>query len=82
VINSEPAQNFSWLTILSSLLPFLLLVGVGYFFTRRMQSQGQNIFSMGQSRAKLYDQRNERTTFNDVAGARGAKRELEEISIS
>jgi cell division protease FtsH len=47
-----------------------------------MQSQGQNIFSMGQSRAKLYNQRNERTTFNDVAGARGAKRELEEISIS
>jgi cell division protease FtsH len=79
VINSQPAQNFSWLTILSSVLPFLLLLGIGYFFLRRMQSQGQDIFSMGQSRAKLYDQTKERTTFADVAGARGAKRELEEI---
>jgi cell division protease FtsH len=76
---TKQEQSFSWGLILLNALPFLLLIGVGYFFLRRMQSQGQNVFSMGQSRAKLYDREKERTTFDDVAGAHGAKRELQEI---
>jgi cell division protease FtsH len=47
-----------------------------------MRSQGQGIFSVGKSQAKLYDQEQpekERTTFDDVAGAEGAKTELREI---
>jgi cell division protease FtsH len=78
-VKTEPAQGIDWLTILMTFLPFLFFIGLGYLLFRRMQSQGQSVFSMGQSRAHLYDKRKERTTFDDVAGAHGAKRELQEI---
>lgn len=78
-VKTEPAQGIDWLTILMTFLPFLFFIGLGYMLFRRMQSQGQSVFSMGQSRAHLYDKRKERTTFDDVAGAHGAKRELQEI---
>ncbi len=78
-INTQPQQDFAWWTIALNFLPFLLLLGIGYFFFRRMQSQGQGIFQMGKSKAKMYDRTQERTTFDDVAGTQGAKRELEEV---
>ena len=78
-IKTRPEQDFSILALIINFLPFLLLMGIGYRFLRRMGSQGQDVFAMGKSRAKLYDQRKERITFNDVAGAHGAKRELQEI---
>ncbi len=78
-VETEPDTGFSWWAIALNLLPFLLLIAVGYWFLGRMRGQGQNIFSMGQSRATLYDRRKERTTFDDVAGTQGAKTELQEI---
>jgi cell division protease FtsH len=78
-VETKPESDFPWWAILANFLPFLLLIGIGLMFFRRMQSQGQGIFSVGRSRAKLYEQRKERTTFDDVAGARGAKTELKEI---
>jgi cell division protease FtsH len=78
-IETQPERDLSWWAILLNLLPFLLLIGIGYVVMRRMQIQGQGIFSMGRSRAKLYDQTEEGTTFDDVAGAQGAKTELGEI---
>jgi cell division protease FtsH len=75
----QPDTGVSWLTLLFTYLPVLLLGVLVVVYFRRMQAQGQGIFSMGQSRAKLYDRRKERTTFNDVAGADGAKTELMEI---
>jgi cell division protease FtsH len=78
-VETQPASNFSWLAILINVVPLLLLLGLGYMFLNRARTQGQGIFSMGKSGAKLYDRREERTTFDDVAGARGAKTELEEI---
>ncbi len=79
VVNTQPAQGFSWGAILSTALPFLLLILIGYYFLNRSQAQGDNVFSMGKSRAKLYHKTNERTTFNDVAGSEGTKRELTEV---
>ena len=76
---TEPESDFPWGILIMGLLPILLLVGVGYFFLRRMQSQGQGLFSVRKSKAKLYDKESEETTFDDVAGAEGAKEELEEI---
>ncbi|MBN1427150.1 MAG: ATP-dependent zinc metalloprotease FtsH [Anaerolineae bacterium] len=76
----RPQSNFSWGSLLLSILPTLLLLGLLFFLFNRMQSQaGQSLFAMGQSRAKLYDRHEEHVTFDDVAGARGAKAELEEI---
>jgi cell division protease FtsH len=78
-VRTEPELAFSWGSLLLNLLPWVFLLGVGYIFVRRMQAQGQSIFSMQQSQAKLYDRREEGTTFDDVAGADAAKTELVEI---
>ncbi|MGD8403940.1 MAG: ATP-dependent zinc metalloprotease FtsH [Anaerolineales bacterium] len=78
-VETRAVQNFSWINILFSLLPFILLGAVGYFFISRMRSQGSNIMSIGKSKARLYDKRQEVVTFEDVAGTHGAKNELEEI---
>jgi cell division protease FtsH len=81
-IETIPEQDVSWLAILFNLAPLLLLGVVGYLFYRRMQAQGQNVWSImsfGKSRAKPYDREQEGTTFDDVAGAQGPKRELQEI---
>jgi len=78
-VNTEPPSDFSWWEIALNLLPFLLLIWLGYLFISRMRGQGQNIFSMGKSQAQLYDREEERTSFDDVAGAKGAKTELQEV---
>jgi cell division protease FtsH len=79
VIVTQPNSNSAWLPVILNILGFGLLFGVGYLLFSHMRSQGQNIFSLGKSGAKLYQRRRERTTFNDVAGLHGAKAELKEI---
>lgn len=78
-VETRPETDSSWWTILLNLLPFVLMIGFGYMLYNRMQAQGQSIFSIGKSRAQLYERRKERTTFDDVAGTQGAKTELQEI---
>lgn len=78
-VTIKPESDSSWWTILIYLLPFLFLIFIVFMFFQRVQSQGSNIFSYGQSQAKLYDQTKERVTFDDVAGVEGAKTELQEI---
>ena len=67
-----------------SLWPILLLVALWYFFMRRMSGgvggSGGGVFSVGKSRAKLFDKDNStNVTFNDVAGLQEAKTEVAEI---
>lgn len=81
-IQAQPESEFSFLPLLLNALPFLLLIGLGYFLIRQMRSQmggGGGIFSMGQSQAKLYDRQKGEITFEDVAGLQSAKRELVEV---
>jgi cell division protease FtsH len=80
-IVTQPRKDVSfWTDILVGILPFLILIGLGVLFLRgRGLGGGQNIFSFAGSRARLYERRKERTTFKDVAGAHGAKIELQEI---
>ncbi|MFO8033423.1 MAG: ATP-dependent zinc metalloprotease FtsH [Desulfohalobiaceae bacterium] len=78
-VNTEPEANpFFWYIIIS-MLPLLLIAGLVFAQYKRMQGQGGGIFSIGQSQAKQYDQSQEKTTFNDVAGADEAKVELQEV---
>ena len=64
-------------------LPLIILVGLWFFFMRRMSGGaggGSQIFSIGKSKAKLFDEKNDvKTTFKDVAGLEGAKEEVQEI---
>ncbi len=70
--------------ILSTLLFYALIFGAMWFlFFRRVASgggAGSQIFNIGKSRAKLFDENNDvRTTFQNVAGLEGAKEEVQEI---
>jgi cell division protease FtsH len=80
-IVTEPKKDVSWWgTLLTGFLPFLLLIGLGVLLFRRFRGGlGQNIFSMGASRAHLYDREKQKITFDNVAGAHGAKTELQEV---
>ena len=67
-------------------LPFLFIIGLWIFFMRRMSGAGGagggggQIFNIGKSRAKIFDQNTKvKTTFKDVAGLEGAKEEIQEI---
>ena len=63
----------------SSLLPFLLMIGLFVFFMRAARQQSQGVFGFGQSRGKLYTEDRPSTTFADVAGVDAAKAELAEV---
>ena len=65
--------------LIFGLLPVVVLVGLGWLMLRRMGAQGGQMLSIGKSKAKLYERSEEATTFDDVAGADGAKGELREI---
>jgi len=71
--------------ILISFLPFILLIVIWIYFMRRMSGGGSGgggsqIFSIGKSKAKLFDQDQKvKTSFKDVAGLLGAKEEVQEI---
>ena len=68
------------MSALSVWFPFLLLIGLWFFFMNRMQGGGKNgAMGFGKSRAKLLTEKHGRVTFDDVAGIDEAKDELEEI---
>ncbi len=67
---------------LYSVLPFLLLILFFVFLNRRMAGGAGSIFSVGKSKAQLFDKDDKsktKVTFKDVAGLEGAKQEVEEI---
>ena len=69
----------TWLSLLVSLLPILLIVGVLFFVMSQVQGGGNRVMSFGRSKAKLVNKDTPKTTFADVAGADEAIEELEEI---
>jgi cell division protease FtsH len=78
-VNTKPKRSNTWVTVLISFAPLLLLIALGVFFMRRMQSQGQQLLSMNKRRPRKHEKQLVETTFDDVAGADSAKQELQEI---
>ncbi len=74
-----PPDNSFWLNILITFLPWIALVGLFIFFSRRASQGQQGIFSFGKSRAKLILEDRPSTTFADVAGVDESKYELQEV---
>ena len=72
----EPSPVFS---LLSSLLPVLLLVGLFFFFMSQTQGGGGKMSQFGKSKARMTVDSSKRVTFNDVAGADEVKEELSEV---
>ena len=66
--------------LLVNLLPFVLLGALYYFFFfRRIRQQVGGPMSFGKNKAKLFDRRDMKTTFNDVAGVDEVEAELAEL---
>ncbi|QQR65453.1 ATP-dependent zinc metalloprotease FtsH [Candidatus Kaiserbacteria bacterium] len=71
-----------WLSNLAPFLfPLILLGFIIWFFTRSVKGAGMQALNFGSSKARVIypDDTTQKVTFKDVAGAKEAKQELEEI---
>lgn len=67
-------------SVLLSLLPILILVGLIYFlFSRQLKAAGRGALQFGKSRARMINPSQQRVTFKDVSGINEAKEEMQEI---
>jgi cell division protease FtsH len=77
--NSKGVGSSPWWSILSSLLPFVLLFGFWIFLMNQVQGGGSKVMSFGKSRAKRMTPDSPKIGFKDVAGVDEAVEELQEI---
>ncbi len=80
-VKDESGFGYWLLNILPFLLPVLLVIFFVWMLTRQVKGQGMQAFTFGQSKARITDpnDKNNKVTFKDVAGAKEAKEELKEI---
>jgi cell division protease FtsH len=84
-VNIEVENNQGFLFWFGSLAPILLpiifIVFFLWFLSRQVKGAGMQAFTFGQSKARMIspDDKAQRVTFKDVAGAKEAKEELREI---
>jgi cell division protease FtsH len=77
-------EKSNWNGVFMELLPIIVIIGIWIFIMKRMSGGsgggGSQLFSIGRSKAKLFDEKKDiKTTFKDVAGLEGAKEEIQEI---
>ena len=81
--STEPPQPSLFLSIVLSLLPYVIMIGLLVFMMNRMGKGsgggGPQIFNMGKSKAKENGENISDVTFADVAGIDEAKQELKEV---
>ncbi|WP_031081016.1 ATP-dependent zinc metalloprotease FtsH [Streptomyces sp. NRRL WC-3549] len=75
----SPSKQSPFVSILLTLLPFVLIVVVFLFLMNQMQGGGSKVMQFGKSKAKLITKDTPKTTFADVAGSDEAVEELHEI---
>lgn len=80
IFTGPEQQQTSLLGVLFNILPFLLLIWIGYRFYKGMQQRGQGMFNVGKNKAKLYEKSDSiEVGFDDVAGLKSAKEEVTEL---
>jgi len=77
--NDQVSSTPWYLSILFSILPFLLIFGLFWFLMSGAQGGNNKVMQFGKSRAKLYNKDMPKVTFADVAGVDEAIEELQEI---
>jgi cell division protease FtsH len=77
--NSKGVGSSPWWSILTGLLPFVLLFGFWIFLMNQVQGGGSKVMSFGKSRAKRMTPDAPKIGFKDVAGVDEAVEELQEI---
>jgi cell division protease FtsH len=77
--DSKGTGSSAWWSILTGLLPFVLLFGFWIFLMNQVQGGGSKVMSFGKSRAKRMTPDSPKIGFKDVAGVDEAVEELQEI---
>lgn len=75
---AAPPATPWWLSILPTLILFILIFGLFFYMMQQTQGGGNKVMQFGKSKAKLVTDDN-KVTFKDVAGVDEVKEELEEI---
>lgn len=80
-IKEESGFGFWMIRVLPFLLPIIIIAFFIWMLTRQVKGAGMQAFTFGQSKARITDpnDKNNKVTFKDVAGAKEAKEELKEI---
>lgn len=78
---SKSGFGYALLTFLPIILPIILIIFFFWMILKQAKGAGMQALNFGQSKARIVDpnDKNNRVTFKDVAGAREAKEELKEI---
>jgi cell division protease FtsH len=76
---TDVQKSSIWVSLLSTVVPILLMVVFFIFLMNQMQGGGSKVMSFGKSRAKRMAVDQPKITFKDVAGVDEAVEELEEI---
>ena len=75
----QPSDFNQIITLVTYLLPGLLVVGLIFFMLRQAQGSNNQALSFGKSRARMFTGDQPTVTFDDIAGVDEAKAELQEI---
>ena len=78
-VNYDALTTSWWSSLLLTLVPMLLIVGLFIFLMQQGQGGGGKVMQFGKSRAKLQTDSRKKVTFEDVAGVDEVKEELEEV---
>lgn len=85
IVEVRPSEEGSFLwQILIMVLPWVLIIGIWIYILRRSQQGmqggpgGRGLFSFGSSKAKLFDSKKPKISYDEVAGMENVKRDLKE----
>jgi cell division protease FtsH len=78
-LDVSSTSSSDWLGLLTTILPFLIFIGLWIFLMNQVQGGGSKVMSFGKSRAKRLSVDSPKITFRDVAGVDEAVEELHEI---
>jgi cell division protease FtsH len=73
------SDSSTWITILSTFVPVLLIIGFFWFMMRQAQGGANQALSFGRSKPRLIAGEKQKVTFKDAAGVEEAKQELAEV---
>jgi cell division protease FtsH len=79
VVKAQSIGTPWWQTLLYSLGPALLFIGLWIWLIRRSGSGAGGMFSMGKAKPRQYEPTKEHVSFDDVAGIDEAEDELAEV---
>jgi cell division protease FtsH len=80
VVTAKPMeQDFSFWQLIIPWIPFIVMLGLGIYSVRQMQTHGNNVMGLSKSSAKIAEEKKIKIKFDDIAGVDEAKQELMEV---